>query len=182
MERRVARRYARALLNRALQQHSLPDVSEDLGALAGLFRTNGAFRNMMLAPVGDHLAKADAVAGLAGRASPTTLDFLRLVIDKRREHVLPEIQQEFEELKRQHEGVAVATVVSAVPLDGVQMGSIVARLEQRTGLRVEAEFEVDPDIVGGVKVLIGDTLIDGSVRGRLKEMRARLFRDVLMQV
>ncbi|GMV36872.1 MAG: hypothetical protein AMXMBFR61_13800 [Fimbriimonadales bacterium] len=181
MSRRVARRYARALFHAARDQGALDLVSEELGALTSLFRADSGFRNLMLSPVGDHISKASSVEKLAGRVSDLTRDLLALIIQKRREETLPHILEEFEILRKEYEGVADAEVITATELSEEERLRVVSYLERKTGMRIHASFSVEPDLIGGVKVILRDTLMDGSIRGNLDELRERLYRDVLIQ-
>jgi F-type H+-transporting ATPase subunit delta len=179
MEHRVAKRYARALFQASLAAGQLEAVSSDLISLKDLFENNPSFRDMLLTPLGEYLDKIESLNKLAGRVSPVTTDFLRLVVEKNRQDNLSYIQQDFEEMKRAHEGVAEAHIFSAVSLDEKQRAALIAELEKRTGLRIEPHFEVDANLIGGVRVIVGDTLMEGSITGQLKAMRERMYRELV---
>ena len=97
-----------------------------------------------------------------------------VVVDHRRTVILPEIIERFKEVIRQRQGVAEAEVRSAVELSGAQKSAIVATLAKVTGKRVETTYALDPTLLGGAIVRIGDTVYDGSLRHRLNGMRAKL--------
>ena len=80
----------------------------------------------------------------------------------------------FTELLRRHRGVALAQIQTALPLDDGQRADLVSRLRTLTGSQVEVDETVDPDLIGGIAVRIGDQLYDASVRSRLERLRARL--------
>ncbi|MEP0765003.1 MAG: ATP synthase F1 subunit delta [Fimbriimonadia bacterium] len=181
MSRRVAKRYARALFHAARDKGMLAAVADDLGVLANLFATDEAFRNLLLSPVGDVVSKGASMEKLSGRVSDLTRDLLSLLIHKRREDALPEIQEEFELLRKEFEGVADAEVITATELSEDEQRRVIGYLERKTGMRIQATFSVDPEIIGGVKVVLRDTLMDGSIRGNLDGLRERLYRDVLIQ-
>lgn len=182
MEVRIARRYARALFHKAREAGNLEDVSSELKIIAELFQNDQKVRDVFLTPIGDHRDKERAVESLASTTTDLTRDFLKLLIEKKREDILYDTQREFEQLKREFAGVAKAHIISAVALDDGEKRSVLGQLEKRTGLKVEPTYEIDGKLIGGVKVTIGDdVLMDGSVQGRLAELRERMFRDLLGQ-
>jgi F-type H+-transporting ATPase subunit delta len=87
-----------------------------------------------------------------------------------------EIRAMFDELKREHEGVLEATVVSALPVTDEQVKPLLAALEKKFGRKVTAQVEVDPELIGGARIVVGDKVIDATVRGRLDAMAAALAR------
>lgn len=182
MEGRVAKRYARALFLQAKAASELGQVSEELRVIAELFANNQAVRDLFLTPIGDYKNKEDAVGKLATLTSETTRDFLKLLIEKKREHLMHDVQREFEALKREAEGVVAALIESAVALTDEQRRAVTDELAKKTGKRIEPTYEVDATLIGGVRVTMGeDTLLDGSVKGRLELLREKLYRDVLLQ-
>lgn len=109
-----------------------------------------------------------AVAG--DKLDATGVNLVRLLVEYGRLSLLPEIARLFEELKAQDEGVVEAVITAAAQPDAAQVKMLVAQLEARFKQKVVANVNVDPEIIGGVKIVVGDTVIDASVRGRLQEM------------
>jgi F-type H+-transporting ATPase subunit delta len=99
---------------------------------------------------------------------------LGLLIRRGRFDLLPAIAREFRRLHARREGILEATLTSAAPLDEGECAAVEARLVALTGSRIDLSAEVDPELLGGIQVQLGDQLIDGSVRGRLERMRATL--------
>ena len=99
-----------------------------------------------------------------------------MLVDNHREVLIGSIAEQFEELKREHERVLRARITSAKPLDDAQRADIVAALEKRYGKKVEAELDVDPQLLGGARVQVGDQVIHASVRDALAQMAAALTR------
>jgi F-type H+-transporting ATPase subunit delta len=100
-----------------------------------------------------------------------------LIADHRRTQLIPEIAAAFEQVLRQRQGVAEAEVCSAVELTVAQKKELTAALERLTGKKIEPKYSLDPSVLGGAVVRIGDTIYDGSLRTRLNEMRARLAAE-----
>jgi F-type H+-transporting ATPase subunit delta len=101
-------------------------------------------------------------------------NFLRTVIANGRVAALPEIAAQFTLLKNQRAGVSDATVYSAFPIEAGQLPALVATLEKAFGRKLKAEVQVDPQLIGGVRVVVGDEVLDTSVRARLEKMKAAL--------
>jgi F-type H+-transporting ATPase subunit delta len=111
---------------------------------------------------------------LGGDVIGPPLHMLTLMIRRGRFELLPGVVREFIRLYQSLEGIVPATVTSAVPLDGTEVEALAERLAALTGKRIELREGVDPQLLGGIQVRVGDRLIDGSVRGRLERMRAEL--------
>jgi F-type H+-transporting ATPase subunit delta len=151
-------------------------VDTDLTAVADAYRTVRQFRAILSDPNLAEDTKKKALNGVfKSRISETTLSFLNLLVDKRRITLLPEIQREFDRLALQVQNIARATAVTAVPLNPAEIKSLTKSLEERTGKTIELVTEVDPAVLGGVLVRIGDNVIDGTVKGNLDRLRARLL-------
>ena len=137
----------------------------------------------MQACIADPRMSPEQLAGLfVGVAGDTKLgqlaaeqqNFVRVLVDNDRLQVLPEIATLFDELKNAHEGVREATVESAFPLDAAATAGIVADLEKKLGCKIQATVTVVPELIGGVRIAIGDEVIDASVRGKLAAMATAL--------
>ncbi len=175
-EESVARRYAAALFGLAQKTGTVDTVDTDLTMVADAYRTARQFRAILSDPNLAEGVKKTALNGVfKNRISETTLSFLNLLVDKRRATLLPEIQREFDRLALQVQNIARATAVTAVPLKPAEVKSLSKSLEERTGKKIELTTEVDPSVLGGVLVRIGDNVIDGTVRGNLDRLRARLL-------
>jgi F-type H+-transporting ATPase subunit delta len=147
----IARPYAEAAFKFARDAQALPAWSEALGRLAEVATTE-----------------------TAGGLDAAQTNFVRLLADNERLAAIVEIASLFEGLRNEHEGVLEAAISSAFPIDAAQVDSIVATLAQRYGRRIKASVSVDPELIGGVSVRIGDEVIDASVRGKLAQMASAL--------
>jgi F-type H+-transporting ATPase subunit delta len=172
----VARPYAEAAFKAALDKGSLARVGEGLALLAAI-AADARVRSLMSDPRLSHAQKKDLFGSVAGeRLDDVTRNLLGVLVDNRREELIGAIAQEFEALKREHERVVKARITSAQPLSDAQRGEIVAALERRYGKKVEAELDVDPELLGGARVQVGDQVIHASVRDALAQMAAALAR------
>lgn len=172
----VVRRYAQALFDTAAKAGSVDQVEEDLRALTQTFAITPRLGQVLRAPVIPGERKQQLVQNVfAGRLSPLTLRFLNLVISRRREEILADVYPEFQRLANEARGLMTVEVTSAVPLTDEQRARLGESLAVKTGKRVQLMGRVDPEIMGGLVLRIGDTIVDGSVRTRLQQLRSRLL-------
>ena len=101
-------------------------------------------------------------------------NFLRAVIDNGRLAALPEIAAQFQALVNASSGISDATVYSAFPIDDAQLADVMATLEKRFARRLKGSVQVDPGLIGGIRVVVGDEVLDTSVKARLEQMKAAL--------
>jgi F-type H+-transporting ATPase subunit delta len=170
----VARPYAEAAFKLADEAGALGRWSEMLVALAAV----AADPRVRLAASDPQLSDAQRaglfIAILGGRLTGEAENFVRVLAQNDRLELLPEIRQQFEVLKNEREGVVEATVQSAFELTDAQLRDIVARLEKKTGRKVRPHVSVDRELIGGVKIVLGDKVIDGSARAQLAALEAAL--------
>ena len=118
----------------------------------------------------------DVISGVAKAQLPEAAkNFLRAVIDNGRISVLPEIASQFRVLKNAQSGSSDATVYSAFALDGAALADLAATLEKRFGRKLNLKVELEPELIGGVRVVVGDEVLDTSVKARLEQMKAALI-------
>lgn len=98
------------------------------------------------------------------------INLIKLLVEYGRLALLPEVAQAFEELKAEDEGVLDAEITAAAKPTDSAIKALVKRLETKFGKKIEASVKVDPELIGGIKIVIGDTVIDASVRGQLQEL------------
>ena len=110
-----------------------------------------------------------------GDLSAEAKTFVGLLIEYDRLTLLPEIFEQFETLKNEREGVVEAQIISAFELEGAQLAGLVADLEKRFKRKINPQVSIDRELIGGVRVVVGDEVIDGSVRGKLNAMAAGLL-------
>ena len=172
----IARPYAEAAFKAAVEQKQLGETAAAL-ALAAAIASDETMRSALTNPRVDSRQKKELFAAVGGdRFGDLTTNVIALLVDNHREVLLPAISGLFEDLKREHERVVHAKITSARPLDDAQRSDIVAALEKQYGRKVEAELDIDPELLGGARVQVGDQVIHASVRDALDHMAAALAR------
>jgi len=168
--------YANALADVALAQGAADAAQKQLDDFAAAFDVSVELRNFLTSPSVPREAKHDVIEKIAGRigAGKIIRNFLFVIADHQRTHILPEIVASFQEVIRQRQGIAEAEISSASELSAAQKQRFAQTLERLTGKKIEAKYSLDPALLGGAVVRVGDTIYDGSVRSSLNEMRARL--------
>lgn len=172
-----ARRYARALLDVALAQADPAELREDLRRGVALMQSEGGLLAALTHPgVPAERRRAIARAVFAGRCSTLMARLIEMLAERGRVALLPEIEVAFGEAWNAHRGVAAAEATTAVALDPAQVSALGAALGTVSGQKVELRHRVDPAVMGGVMVKMGERTYDGTVRGRLLGLRRRLLQ------
>jgi len=170
----IARPYAEAAFSLAREQNALPRWAEMLRVVSNV-ASDPTVRAALDNPRLDTAAKESLLLSLCGDALDAEgKSFIRVLLESDRIAVLPDIRGLFDALKDGADGVARAQIVSAFPLDDAQLGSLKTALEKRFGKKIAATVSVDPQLIGGARVTVGDTVIDASVRGELQAMSSQL--------
>lgn len=168
--------YANALADVALKQGAVAQVTTQLRDFAAAYAESAELRTALASPAVNREAKHAIIEKVGAQLgqSKTVRNFLFVVADHQRTHMLAEIIATFEEVVQKRQGVAKAAISSAVELTAEQKAELAFTLERLTGKRVEPSFSLDASLLGGAIVRIGDTIYDGSLRNRLSAMRERL--------
>ena len=173
---RIATRYAEALFDLARERDALDATRDELDAFVQVASQSPALAEMLKRPDLPAEQKLAAFrAAFGDQFSRTITALVATLVNHNRGAVLPEVAAAYEELADDAAGTVRAEAVTAVPLDNDQQGRIVAALERRTGKRVRLEARVDPRVLAGVRLHVGDSLIDGSAAGRLSALREELM-------
>jgi len=170
----IARPYAEAVFALADGVGKLAAWSEVLANLSAV-----AADARVRAAVGDPNLSAAQAAGLiisvlAGKLPGEAENLVRVLAENGRLDVLQEICAQYETLKNEREGVIEAEVISAFEMDPAQLTDLVSRLEKKTGRKVKARVSIDKNLIGGVKITLGDKVIDGTARAQLGALEAAL--------
>jgi F-type H+-transporting ATPase subunit delta len=171
--------YANAMADIALAQGAAEPAAKQLREFGAAYAQSAELRTFLASPavsIEDKHAVIEKIVARLG-ASRIVRNFLFVLADHRRTHLIPEAILAFHEVIRQREGVAEAEVSSAVELSAAQKKEMAATLARLTGKKMETKYALDPALLGGAVVRIGDTIYDGSLRSRLNAMRARLAAE-----
>jgi len=171
--------YANALADIALEQGASEPAAKQLESFAAAYEESAELRTFLASPAVSVEAKHEVLEKISNRlgASKIIRNFLFVIADHRRTQLIPEIVATFQQVLRQRQGVAEAEISSAVELTSAQKKELAATLARVTGKKIEPKYSLDPALLGGAVVRIGDTIYDGSLRSRLNEMRARLASE-----
>ncbi|HJY88571.1 MAG TPA: ATP synthase F1 subunit delta [Candidatus Acidoferrales bacterium] len=175
----LAQRYAAALVDVAMERGQPEQTKEELANFVRVFGESADLRNFLASPAIPRPSKQAVIEKLVAhmKASQTVRNFLFVLVQHHRSHLLTEIQQAFEEMLRARLGVAEAQVTSAEELTRKQKSELMSVLEGLTGKRIEARYDLEPGLIAGAVVRIGSTIYDGSVREQLDRLRARLASE-----
>jgi F-type H+-transporting ATPase subunit delta len=178
VDHKGARRYASALFAAASRAGKTDRVEEDLRSLRTLWESSPRIPEALESPLVPADRKVEVIDKvLARELDSLTAEFLRLLVHKRREQILLAVDEEYRLRLDDARGLVRAQAVVAVPIDDTQRSGLVSGLSQRTGKQIELSIDVDPGIIGGVVVRLGDTVIDGSVRGALERLREQMLTE-----
>jgi F-type H+-transporting ATPase subunit delta len=179
---KVARRYATALFATAQRNDVIKSVEDDLSAIASLLGNDPKFKDFIMSPqVGRDEKIKIAEKLFSDRVTALTMQAIRLMLVKRRESEIVKVRDEYVALRREHGSVSYVLVTSAEALEPDQKSAIQAKLSQKLSKTVEADYRIDPRMIGGVKVQIGDYVLDGTVSGSLRRLGESLRRNILIQ-
>ena len=168
----IARPYAEALFKSA--GSDLAGTASWLDELAAI-ASNAQLQQYAGDPGVTSAQTFELISGVAKTALPESAkNFMRAVIDNGRVSVLPEIASQFRALKNAQSGSSDAIVYSAFALEGTALADLAAVLEKRFNRKLNVKVELEPELIGGVRVVVGDEVLDTSVKARLEQMRAAL--------
>ena len=175
-DKTIARRYARAIFDLALEQDRIEQVRSELRQVAQAIEDNAALKRMLKNQLVPTAAKKAVFSQAFGQLSNVTANFLKLVLDKRRGIHLMEIVSQFMVLADLSESIVHAEVCSAVFLSEEDLADLQQSLSTATGKTVCLQSRLEPELIGGMVVKLGDRVYDGSVQRRLSAMKDRLCR------
>lgn len=178
--RTVAVRYAQALLDVAIARENVDGVSESFDGLMDAVAGHDGLRVFLQSPqVPNQDKKALMRSVLGDRVESVLLDFFELLIDKDRIMHAADIHEEFASLVEDHRGLQRAVVVTAVALPTDLEEQLAGKLKALTGRSIIIEKKVDPSVIGGVCVTLGDKILDGTLRTGLADVRSSLEKAPL---
>lgn len=165
----ISKRYARALFDVAKQQDKVEEYYKELNEVKKIMHLEDVeriFKNKSINKAQKMLFMNDLLNGI----NSDIINFIKLVIAKHREDIIFDIFEQFETLYKEHNKIVDAKVISAHPLTQDIIDKVKNNLELNLGKKINIETTIDKSIVGGLKIIIGNRIIDGSVRGRLDSL------------
>lgn len=173
---KAASRYAKALLDLAIENNQVDLVLNDMKYLSAVANESHDFQMLIQSPIVNSEKKISIFAQLFGHFQETTSKFIELIAKKGREVLLGEIASSYEEQVNQYKGIKPVTIVSAVALDEATKNKIVAKIQGTVSGTLQVTEKIDPSIIGGFIVRMDDKQIDASVANQLDNLKQRLTR------
>ncbi len=167
----LARVYARSLFEVALEQGKLDVLREQLGQFADALDDNRQLAVFFFSPYFSTAEKQEALGGVLDGADPSFLNFLSLLIENHRMPVIFRVRQQYERLWEEENRMLPVEITSAVALDEKTTEELGRTIGERAGRRVTLSSRVDPDILGGIILRVGNSILDASIRNRLEQLR-----------
>ena len=172
----IASVYARSLFEVALEQGKLDAVRDQLGEFADVLDGNQEMQVFFFSPYFSTPEKEDGLEKVVTGAEPIVANFLGLLIEKHRMPTVFAVRRVFDELWRQENQLLPVEITSAIELDQKTVKQIGDRIGEETGQKIELSERVDPDILGGLVVRVGNSIIDSSIRARLDSLRKQVAK------
>ena len=172
----IAEVYGRSLFEVAQEHDKLDLIREQVGQFADALQDNRDLAIFFFSPYFSTPEKKDGLTKALDGADETLINFLELLIEKHRTPALFRIRQRFEALWQKENKVLPVQITSAIELPDDTVRSIGDRIGERTGRKVELRSDVDPDILGGLVLRVGNNVLDASIRNRLENLRKQVAR------
>lgn len=172
----IAQVYARSLFQVALEQGKLDVVREQLGQVDDALAQNRELRLFFFSPYFSTEEKREGLRRTIEGADPVTINLLDVLVENHRLPLIPRVRREYERMWRDANDLLPVTVTSAVELDDAVVARIGEEIGRQTGRKVELTRTVDPSIVGGFIVRVGNSILDSSIKNRLENLRKQIVR------
>jgi F-type H+-transporting ATPase subunit delta len=172
----IAEVYARALFEAAQESDVLDRVHDELGQFAGALDEDRNLQVFLFSPYFSSEEKKQGVRRIVSDADERTVNFLELLAERHRMPALFRIRRIFDGLWADERKLLPVTVTSATELDQGLVDEIGKRIEEQTGRQVELSSDIDPDVLGGLRVRVGNMVLDATVRNRLERLRKQVAK------
>jgi F-type H+-transporting ATPase subunit delta len=172
----IASVYARSLFEVALEQGKLDDVRDQLGEFADALDGNQEMQVFFFSPYFSTPEKVEGLDKVVTDAEPILKNFLQLLIEKSRMPAVFRVRRTFDVLWQHENKLLPVEITSAIELDKQTVKQIGDRIGEETGQKIELSEQVDPDILGGLIVRVGNSIIDSSIRARLDSLRKQVAK------
>lgn len=172
----IAQVYARSLFEVAKEQSKLDAVREQLGQFADAVAGSRELSVFFFSPYFSTEEKKDGLHRAVSDAEPAVVNFLELLVEKHRMPALTRIRRAFDQLYAEEHKQLPVEITSAVALDDATVQRIGDQLSQQTGQNIQLTTKVDPDVLGGIVLRVGNSILDASIRARLERLRKQVAR------
>jgi F-type H+-transporting ATPase subunit delta len=172
----IAAVYARSLFEVAKERDKLDVVREQIGAFADALDDSRELQVFFFSPYFSTAEKTDGLDRAVTDGDEIVVNFLKLLIENHRTPVIFRVRREYDQLWRQENKLLPVTVTSAVELDAATVRQIGDRIADQTSRKIELSAVVDPEILGGIVVRVGNSILDASIRNRLEQLRKQVAR------
>jgi F-type H+-transporting ATPase subunit delta len=175
---RIAKRYAKALFEIAEETKKLEKITNDVVFIDSLIRSSRELQLFLKSPIIKEDKKREVLKEIFSdsRVDPVTLKFIMLLVEKKREDILHDIVKVYQQIYDEKMGIVSAEVVAAVEVGERLKKKIEQKILELTGAKkVKASYRVDPSIIGGIVIRVGDTVYDASIRRRIQLLREQLI-------
>jgi ATP synthase F1 delta subunit len=172
----IAEVYSRALFDVAKEHDVLDEVHEQLGQFADELDKNRDLQVFFFSPYFSSQEKKDGIRKMIEGADEYFVRFLELLAERHRMPAIFRIRRDFDELYAEERKLLPVTITSAVELDKDTIKEITSKIEEQTGRKVELSTKVDPGVIGGLVMRVGNVVMDGSIRSRLERLRKQVAK------
>jgi F-type H+-transporting ATPase subunit delta len=173
---KAASRYAKALLEIAIEQKMIDSILGDMNFLMQTNHETPDFGSFIASPIIDANKKIQIFESVFDQFEDISMSFIKLITKNRRESLLPEIAGSFEMLVKEHRGIVPIKLISAIKLNETTKETILAKIESSVKGQLEVTEEIDESLIGGFIVRMGDVQIDASVSSQFNNLKQRLTR------
>jgi ATP synthase F1 delta subunit len=172
----IAEVYARSLFEVAKERDQLDDIRQQLGEFADAVSENRDLQIFLFSPYFSTAEKKDGLHKAVTDADSTFMNFLEALLERHRMPVIFRVRTRFEAMYKDENQLLPVEVTSAIELDEDIISGIGDRIGEQTGRKVELSSRVDPDIIGGIVLRVGNSVLDASIRNRLNQLRKQVAR------
>ena len=173
---KIASTYAQALFDAALESNVLEDIKNDFNVIRSVMKEQPQFMGILTLPKLDKNDKKELIKTIFSKdASQILVNFLMVLIDKDRIDLLNEIVVAFNQMVNEHFGIVEGTVYSAVPLSDAQLNQLTYVFTKKLNQKVKLNVVIDPSLLGGYKVNLGDVVYDNTIKLQLKNLKQNLM-------
>ena len=172
----IARVYARSLFEVAIEAGRIDVVKEQLGQFADALEEHRELTVFFFSPYFSTTEKKDGLTGMLDGADPIVQNFLELLVEKHRMPAIFRLRREYDRLWGEERKLLPVQITSAVELEPATTERIGREIGEQTGRKVELESTVDPDVLGGIVLRVGNSILDASIRTRLENLRKQVAR------